>query len=191
MTRTGKEHKRQLLLATALQLFSQHGLEQVSTAQIAHQAGVASGSLFFHFHSKHALIHSLFEHVLQQLQQALTTPAPTCCVQEKFIDHYTQVANYWLTHPIELGFIKHYYFSPIALPRHKTSLQTTCTGRLVACLSANPHHVHLPTSMIQSVLFGGLMLLSQDHRASSPTRHGQLCRLAEIYWTGFSQPDPL
>jgi len=65
MTRTGKEHKRQRLLATALQLFSQHGLDPVSTAQIAGQAGVARGSLFFHFHSISALIHTLFEQVLQ------------------------------------------------------------------------------------------------------------------------------
>jgi len=190
MTCTGKEQKRQLLLATALHLFSQNGLDNVSTAQIARQAGVASGSLFFHFRCKSSLIHTLFEHVLRQLQQSLTVPAASCGARDTFTDYFIQIVHFWLTHPIQFGFIRHYYFSPQALPRHKTALETACTGRLIACLSGSPCQGRVPTSHIQAVLFGGIMFLARDTLSSSQPLSEDLHLLAEKYWTGFSQPAP-
>ena len=60
---TKKQSKRQALLEAALELFAEHGLTRASTAQIAKRAGVASGTLFFHFNSKEELIHALFDQV--------------------------------------------------------------------------------------------------------------------------------
>ena len=44
--------KRQLIIETAERLFAEHGYDATSTARIAHEAGVPSGLVFYHFATK-------------------------------------------------------------------------------------------------------------------------------------------
>jgi AcrR family transcriptional regulator len=44
--------KRQLIVETAERLFAEHGYDATSTARIAHEAGVPSGLVFYHFATK-------------------------------------------------------------------------------------------------------------------------------------------
>lgn len=66
-----KTTKRDLLLNSALTLFSEQGIHSTSTASIAKHAGVANGTLFHHFENKHALVSSLYIASKQQLASAL------------------------------------------------------------------------------------------------------------------------
>ncbi len=52
--------KKQAIMNTALTLFVNQGFYATSTASIASQAGVATGTLFHHFPSKEALMTKLF-----------------------------------------------------------------------------------------------------------------------------------
>lgn len=63
--------KKQAILDTALQLFVKQGFYATSTASIAKQAGVATGTLFHHFSSKEVLINHLFLSVKQELADAI------------------------------------------------------------------------------------------------------------------------
>ena len=63
MSRSTKEDKRCALLQAALELFAEQGFNSSPTALIAKRAGVASGTLFFHFKSKEELIHELFREI--------------------------------------------------------------------------------------------------------------------------------
>ncbi len=47
-----KEEKRQLILRTALNLFSEHGIEQVSMEQICQNAGIGSATIYRYFPTK-------------------------------------------------------------------------------------------------------------------------------------------
>jgi AcrR family transcriptional regulator len=57
---TAKAHarhtKRQLIIETAERLFAEHGYDATSTARIAHEAGVPSGLVFYHFATKLELL---------------------------------------------------------------------------------------------------------------------------------------
>ncbi|MFC6159878.1 TetR/AcrR family transcriptional regulator [Kribbella jiaozuonensis] len=44
--------KRQVIVETAERLFAEHGYDATSTARIAHEAGVPSGLVFYHFATK-------------------------------------------------------------------------------------------------------------------------------------------
>ena len=44
--------KRQAIIETAERLFAEHGYDATSTARIAHEAGVPSGLVFYHFATK-------------------------------------------------------------------------------------------------------------------------------------------
>lgn len=65
--------KRQRLLDAALHLFVSNGLERTSTAEIAREAGVATGTLFIYFPSKVALISELALSIARE--QALNVTA--------------------------------------------------------------------------------------------------------------------
>ena len=53
---------RERILASARQLFAQHGFEGTSTKDIAAHAGVPSGLVFYYFETKDALIEAIFEY---------------------------------------------------------------------------------------------------------------------------------
>lgn len=44
--------KRQVIIETAERLFAEHGYDATSTARIAHEAGVPTGLVFYHFATK-------------------------------------------------------------------------------------------------------------------------------------------
>jgi AcrR family transcriptional regulator len=49
---TARNTKRQVIIETAERLFAEHGYGATSTARIAHEAGVPSGLVFYHFATK-------------------------------------------------------------------------------------------------------------------------------------------
>ena len=51
-TAPGPNTKRQAIIETAERLFAEYGYDATSTARIAHEAGVPSGLVFYHFATK-------------------------------------------------------------------------------------------------------------------------------------------
>jgi AcrR family transcriptional regulator len=51
-----RNSKRQVIIETAERLFAEHGYDATSTARIAHEAGVPSGLVFYHFATKEELL---------------------------------------------------------------------------------------------------------------------------------------
>ena len=58
--------KKQAILDTALRLFVSKGFNATSTASIAKEAGVATGTLFHHFSTKNEVINQLFLSIKQE-----------------------------------------------------------------------------------------------------------------------------
>ena len=56
---------RKAIISAARKLFAEYGFSQVSTAQIAHAAGLTTGALFYHFKNKKNLLFV----VVQQMQR--------------------------------------------------------------------------------------------------------------------------
>lgn len=59
--------KREKILHTAMCLFVEKGVQSTSTASIAKEAGVATGTLFHHFKSKEELLHELYNLIFDSL----------------------------------------------------------------------------------------------------------------------------
>lgn len=68
MRRRGTAGTRQVLVGAATELFAERGLHGVTTAQIARQAGVATGTYYLHFPDKLALFRAIVFDALDELR---------------------------------------------------------------------------------------------------------------------------
>ncbi len=57
----GETIKRTAILSVAARLFAEKGYANATTAEIAHEAGVAEGTLYHHFGSKDGIFRTIFE----------------------------------------------------------------------------------------------------------------------------------
>jgi len=65
-------NKREAILSTALMLFAERGFYGTTTSLISKEAGVAAGTLFFHFKTKEDLIDTLYCRIKSELAQAMS-----------------------------------------------------------------------------------------------------------------------
>lgn len=63
--------RKEAILAAALRLFSEHGVEAVSTRQIAAAVGISQPSLYAHFATKHDLVAEVCARAFRQLAARL------------------------------------------------------------------------------------------------------------------------
>jgi AcrR family transcriptional regulator len=62
-----KLQRRQLIIETALQLFSEYSFRGTSIDEIAKKAGISKGSVYTYFESKDELLHSIFKFYLNRI----------------------------------------------------------------------------------------------------------------------------
>jgi AcrR family transcriptional regulator len=75
----------------AIELFTTQGYHATTTPMIAQHAGVAEGTIYRHFTSKHQLLNELYRAGVR----ALTTPIKTTDRPERCRDHLAFVARSW------------------------------------------------------------------------------------------------
>ena len=64
--------RREMILATALRLFSEHGYFNTSVHHIQKKANVSIGSIYHHFGNKEAIAKALFHHIEESMTITIT-----------------------------------------------------------------------------------------------------------------------
>ena len=65
---------RERILATALEMFNAEGEPSVATTSIAFEMGISPGNLYYHYHSKEAIVADLFAVFRHDIETTLAAP---------------------------------------------------------------------------------------------------------------------
>jgi AcrR family transcriptional regulator len=100
MSRRPSGDKRAGILDAAVTVMAERGLAAAPTSAISKAAGVAEGTLFTYFPTKHALADALYRELKQQLSDVLMTNAPTTENFQELFRHMWNSYIVWGTaHP--------------------------------------------------------------------------------------------
>lgn len=95
-----KKQTRQNLLDAARAVFETQGFEAANLRLIAQTAGIAPGTIFVHFQSKHDLLHAaLFEDLAQALDAALVQP-PGASLEDWLAGVTDRLLRYYEARPV-------------------------------------------------------------------------------------------
>jgi AcrR family transcriptional regulator len=159
-----KQQKRQALLGAALKLFAEQGMNRASTAQIAKRAGVASGTLFFHFNCKEELIHAVFEEVRAKIEaamiQGVAFEAPIC---DQIIRSLTNLLRYFLIHPDEFRFMEQFHFSSFNTLNRDLHRDKSYLHGLMQRAREERVIKDVPNISLEALAFGPIVTLAKEH----------------------------
>ena len=100
MVRELNSEKRERFLNAALKLFTQNGIQNTSTAEIARAAGTASGTLFLYFPTKIQLINELVLMITKQESEHINSLLdPSLSVRDTFFTIWDGSIRWLLEHP--------------------------------------------------------------------------------------------
>lgn len=85
MVRILSPERRALILTCALRLFAAHGVTGTSTARMAKEAGIATGTLFLYFGTKQELLDELIVNIgIDQSASVRARLAPSTSTRDTF-----------------------------------------------------------------------------------------------------------
>jgi AcrR family transcriptional regulator len=184
-----KGEKRAALLKAALELFAEKGINNSSTALIAKRAGVASGTLFFHFNSKEELIQALFEETQNRIElNVLANDQPEKPLKERLLNGFYGLLNYFLDHPDEFKFVEQYYFSPFN--KHPDNIPDENETLIQLLLEARDQGLVKNESILflKIIAFGPLTHLAKEHaQHGTPIDEHTMRQIVQACWGGLAK----
>jgi len=105
--------KKRAIYESTLRLIKKFGFHGTPMSQIAHEAGVATGTIYHYFASKDELIVELHHYIKERIHRAIfnesnnTLPYP-----ERFTDIWMKLVRYYMEHPEVLSFVEQFFSSP-------------------------------------------------------------------------------
>ena len=112
--------KKEKILATALRLFVADGFHGTPTSKIALEAGVANGTLFYHYKTKEELIVALYNSIKSELaNNILSFVQAEGFITTRFKNIFIHSVHWALKNPEKFYYIQQFNFSPhlVKVPR--------------------------------------------------------------------------
>lgn len=189
MARLIDPEKREKFLASALKLFVQKGVQNTSTAEIAREAGTASGTLFLYFKTKQDLIDALALQVSKEQSRAIRAQlTPSLSAREAFLVIWESVLRWFMAHMEAYLYIQQIRDSGIVSQAaveesgEHLSFYFDVIGKGLAEGSIMPY----PAELIGGILYQQVVAVMNLIRIQpDPHRQEEYIRMGfEIFWNG-------
>jgi AcrR family transcriptional regulator len=104
---------REKILATALRLFTQYGVDATPTSRISKEAGVSTGTLFHYFPDKDRLVGALYLSIKKEMAAAIRNNAGLSLPTKQRIEKAIRGFIFWgVANPLKVRFIDQCYNYP-------------------------------------------------------------------------------
>lgn len=115
--------KRDAIIRATIELAAEKGINGATTVLIAERAHTAEVTIFRHFKTKEALLHTIFDEQIEEIRGILIKDHDqTLPIKERFIDYGSKIVKYFLSHSLELSFLEQYTHTPIGWGRRPDML---------------------------------------------------------------------
>ncbi len=183
--------KRTQIIEAALKLFCERGFQYTSTASIAKEAGVATGTLFIYFPSKEDLINTLYRESKRALTNYLQEALPPGADTKSKLKHIWAKANEWaLANYTAFRFIHMFASSPFITHITREEVASTADFAEHFIRQAIQEGVLTPIdTQLFFLLFDGIWTSTVNYLSSSPhiTDTTSVIEQAfELFWKGIS-----
>jgi len=104
---------REKILATALRLFTQYGVDATPTARISKEAGVSTGTLFHYFPDKDTLVGALYLSIKKEMAGAARhDDDPSLPTKERIMQGMRGFIAWGVANPLKIRFLDQCYNYP-------------------------------------------------------------------------------
>jgi AcrR family transcriptional regulator len=115
--------KRDAIIRATIELSAEKGINGATTVLIAERAQTAEVTIFRQFKTKEALLHTIFDEQIENMQKFLFLDHDeTLPIKDRFIDFTTKILRYFLDKALELSFLEQYIHTPIGWARRPDML---------------------------------------------------------------------
>ncbi|WP_416440899.1 helix-turn-helix domain-containing protein [Leeuwenhoekiella sp. A16] len=105
--------KKTLILSSAVKLFVQNGFDRVSTAEISKTAGVATGTMFYHFKSKEDIIISSYKAIKKEIiSQTYLSDSENITIKEELKQLWQNIILWSLDNQDKVQYLLQFKNSP-------------------------------------------------------------------------------
>lgn len=185
ITTTDRKH---LIFDSTLNLISQFGFHGTPMSQIAHAAGVATGTIYHYFESKDALIVELFIHLAEKMRADIfRLDTPSLPYKERFETIWINIFEHHIRHPEVLSFFEQFFSSPylkLVYPEGSVSFQDEISTFLLQGIEKG-YIKNLDITMISAAFMGTVTATAKRniYGRFSFTRE-DILKMVGIIWDG-------
>ncbi len=181
--------KRKQITEAALKLFCEKGFQYTSTASIAQEAGVATGTLFLYFSTKEELINTLYKEAKYELTHYLQEAIPGDADTKNKLGHIWTKAHEWaLANYTAFRFIHMFASSPFITRITRDEVASTADFAEHFIKQAIQEGVLMPIDTpLFFLLFDGIWTATVNYLSSSAdnTNHTLVIEQTfEVFWKG-------
>lgn len=105
--------KKDIIMRTALRLFTENGFHSTPTSLIAKEAGVATGTLFHYFKTKEELLERLYIQIKEELAEVIFYQLEQeTTIRGRLYRIWFNTMQWHLEHPLEMTFFNQFSSTP-------------------------------------------------------------------------------
>jgi len=105
--------KKKCIIQSALELIQANGFHASPVSLVAKNAGVAAGTIYTYFENKDALIHGIYEYVVEEITKHVSErDDPLLDFKDRFYNYWKNLTEFYELNPSIHGFYDQFIKSP-------------------------------------------------------------------------------